>query len=168
MAEYVENAKSYMIVATAPVPHATKINIQYKVIIPSNLGYEQAAYANYGVYYSNEAQDGSSENLVLASKVGVKTESTPKIQSEITVKDLLTGEDISNGGNVTEGEYLSYNIKIKNTGSETANNVKVKMTLPTDSEITETGATEELCYLGKLIIQKNLQQLKQYLIKYIL
>ena len=155
VAEYVENAKSYMIVATAPVPHATKINIQYKVIIPSNLGYEQAAYANYGVYYSNEAQDGSSENLVLASKVGVKTESTPKIQSEITVKDLLTGEDISNGGNVTEGEYLSYNIKIKNTGSETANNVKVKMTLPTDSEITETGATEELCYLGKLIIQEE-------------
>ena len=153
--EYVEEAKSYMIVATAPVPNETKITINYKVIIPANIGYAQKAYTNYGVYYSNDAQDGNSEDLVLASKVGVKTEALPTIQSEITVQDLFTGENIQNEGNVSEGQYLAYNVKVRNTGSEKANNVNVKVILPVDQEKNEeTEEMEDKKYISALTTQK--------------
>lgn len=154
--EYRAGTKSFMIVASGAVVHSTRINFSYNVTIPANIGYGAAAYTIYGVYYNNYAQEGSTENLVLASKVGIKTGDLPELQTEITVKDLFTGENIENGGNVTEGQYLTYNFKVKNTGTEVANNIKAKLILPQQTENTETGEfIGQESYLGRLTIQEE-------------
>lgn len=128
--EYTENAKSYMIVANNTVTNTTRFNFSYKVSIPENLSYGSIAKENYGIYYNNNSEAGATQNLVLATRVGITTGEVPTIQEEITVKDLFTGETIENSGDVEEGQYLEYTFKIKNTGKETANNVKAKITIP--------------------------------------
>lgn len=155
---FIEDAKSYLILANATVPHATRLNFSYNVTIPANVEYGNALSTIYGVYYNNDAQDGTAENLVLATKVGLKTGELPEIQTEISVQDLFLGTNIENGGNVTEGQFLRYNFKVKNTSEEIAENVKLKIILPQESEkVDNEGETEvvgQICYLGKLTIRE--------------
>lgn len=128
--EYTQDAKSYMIVANNAVNNTTRFDFNYNVTVPENLSYGNVAKSNYGIYYDNNSEEGVSQNLVLATRTGITTGAVPTIQEEITVKNFFTGETIQDGGNVEEGTYLEYTFKIRNTGTETATNVKAKITIP--------------------------------------
>ena len=129
--EYTENSKSYLIVANNTVTNTTRANFSYKTIVPENLTYGSTAKANYGIYYDNNAEEGLSQNLVLATKAGVTTGEEPAVKvTNITLKDLSDDKEIEEGGNVREGQYLEYTFEIKNTGAEDVKNVNAEISLP--------------------------------------
>ena len=128
--EYTADAKSYMIVANSAVANATTFNFNYNITIPANVDYANTAKASYGVYYNNDAQEGTSQNVVLASNVGVKTDDVPEINTSIQVTESYSGEEITNGGSINAGKYLNAKITVKNSGDEEARNVKLKVNIP--------------------------------------
>ena len=128
--EYNEDAKSYMIVANANVANASTFNFSYNINIPANVDYANIAKAVYGVYYNNNAEEGTSQNVVLANAVGVKTNDKAQITLNITAKDMLTGEEIKDGANIKEKQYLTLDINVTNTSSEDVSNSKASIELP--------------------------------------
>lgn len=128
--EYNEDAKSYMIVANANVANTSTFNFSYNINIPANVDYANIAKAVYGVYYNNNAEEGTSQNVVLANAVGVKTNDKAQITLNITAKDMLTGEEIKDGANVKEKQYLTLDINVTNTSSEDVSNSKASIELP--------------------------------------
>lgn len=129
-----ENAKLYKIAIDETVPNGTAINFNYKVKVPSNLDYGKIAKSTYAVYYNNNAEMGNNKNIVLAKATGMTTGNIPVITVEDSLINLNTDEKIEknnkNQFDVKEGTIFVYRLTIRNTGKETANNVKVKLNLP--------------------------------------
>ena len=133
--EYTADAKSYMIVANSAVANATTFNFNYNITIPANVDYANTAKASYGVYYNNDAQEGTSQNVVLASNVGVKTDDVPEINTIIQVTESYSGEEITNGGSINAGKYINVKVTVKNTGNQEARNVKAKLNIPSEYSV---------------------------------
>ena len=127
---YSTDAKSYMIVANGTVANASTFNFSYRVNIPANVDYANTAKASYGVYYNNNAEEGASQNVVLASAVGIKTAEKAELSVNISAKDKYTGETIQDNGNIKEGQYITYTISVRNTSNENAENSKMSIDLP--------------------------------------
>ena len=85
---------------TGVVEHGARINFSYPIIIPANVDYGNIAKSNYGVYYDNSAEEGTKQNVVLATAVGVKTAAKAEAEIQISAKDMITGENISDNGNI--------------------------------------------------------------------
>lgn len=123
------SSKTYKIVANTPLNDKTKAEFNYEVTVPANLPASSAIKENYGVYYNNNSVDGIKTNLVEAKTVGASTSGIADIETGLEIFDTNTGVQIQNEGQVTEGEYITYRIRIRNKGSKNAENVKVKATL---------------------------------------
>lgn len=123
-------AKAYKITSSSALANGEKATFSYSVELPQNLDYAETANQTYGVYYDNNSDDGETQNLVLATKAGASTPNVPQVTMTVSAVDTNEGYAISEGANVTEGEEITYRVKILNTGSEAAKNVKVTMTLP--------------------------------------
>ena len=128
--EYTEETKSFMFVASGTVANGTTINFNYSVNIPENVDYANIAKASYGVYYNNNAEEGTSKNVILASPVGIKTSEKAELSIEITAQNMFSGENISADGKVNEGDYITYNVNVKNTSNEVTENAKLSLQLP--------------------------------------
>lgn len=128
--EYIENAKSFMIVANNAVENRKTFSFSYNINIPANIDYANIAKASYGIYYNNNAQEGNNQNLVMASNVGVKTDDIPNLTTSIKITESNSNKEISNGGNVNSGIYVNAQIVVKNTGKEAAKNVKSTLIIP--------------------------------------
>lgn len=128
--EFTQNAKSYMIVANGSVDNATTFNFSYGINIPANVDYANVAKASYGVYYNNNAEEGATQNVVLASPVGIKTAEKAELSVNITAQNKFTGANVPTDGTIKEGDYLTYNINVTNTSNEVAENAKVSVELP--------------------------------------
>ena len=128
--EYSQDAKSFMIVANGNVANTSTFNFSYNINIPANVDYANVAKAVYGVYYNNNAEEGTSQNVVLANAVGIKTNDKAQISLNITAKDMLTGEEIKDGADVKEKQYITLDINVTNTSSEDVNNSKASIELP--------------------------------------
>ena len=128
--EYTQGAKSYMIVANNPVTNTATFNFSYNINIPANVDYANIAKASYGVYYNNNAEEGATQNVVLASPVGIKTAEKAELSINITAQNKFTGENIPANGSVKEGDYITYNIAVTNTSNEPAENAKASIEFP--------------------------------------
>ena len=128
--EYSSEAKSYMIVATGTVANGTTINFNYRINIPANVDYANTAKASYGVYYNNNAEQGTSKNVILATPVGIKTVEKAELSINISAHYTNTNETIQPNGNIKEGDYITYDIAVTNTSNENAENTKVSVELP--------------------------------------
>lgn len=127
---YTQNARSYKIVAKNIVKNKSTFSYSYNVILPENLEYGQTSKSNYALYYNNDAQEGTKQNVIIAKSVGVTTGEIPDVKAEMNLADLNSGVKIADGANVQEGQYIQYDINVKNTGKEDATNVNVTTTLP--------------------------------------
>ena len=127
---YTPNARSYKIVAKNIVKNKSTFSYSYNVILPENLEYGQTSKSNYALYYNNDAQEGTKQNVIIAKSVGVTTGEIPDVKAEMNLADLNSGAKIADGANVQEGQYIQYDINVKNTGKEDATNVNVTTTLP--------------------------------------
>lgn len=134
---YTENAKSYKIVFIGSVAHGTVIEFSYNVKVPTNLGYGEISKATYAVYYNNNAEQGNTQNVVLAKPVVISTDEKPVITAQTILTDLNTQQEIKNNSDIKEGKILTYKLVIKNTGKEIANNIKVETNLPDGISLVE-------------------------------
>ena len=127
---YTEDAKSYLIVLNEAMANATKGNFNYDVTIPANLQYNNTVKSNFGVYYNNDAEDGTTQNLVAATPVGITTGLEPDVTAEVTAYDFNTGAKIENGADIKEGQYIKFKVKVKNNADVPATNIKVTQIMP--------------------------------------
>ena len=130
---YTSDAKSYKVTTSSAVPAKKAMRVRYSAKLPANLGYDQSTSETYGVYYNNESDSGLQTNLVTAKSVMLKTASKPSVTMTISPIDTNEGYAISENGTVKAGEYITYNVKVTNSGSQNITNAKVKMTLPTST-----------------------------------
>lgn len=124
------NTKSFKIVTQSPLADKSGATFKYTVTVPENLEYEKQVKENFGIYYNNDSEQGATTNLVESKSVGIMTGVAPAIKTEISAFDTNQGYAIDNNGKVTEGEYVTYRVKVSNTGSYDAHNVKVVAKIP--------------------------------------
>lgn len=107
---------------------ATVIEFAYKIAIPENLDTNKNAEINYQLYANNQTY--------VAPKINMQTPKEVKLTLELTA-------DVNEGQEVYEGQIITYNIKVKNTGEADAENIKINSTLSEGLTIIEGQTTIE-------------------------
>lgn len=130
--EATSQSKSYKIVKNTPLKDKSVLGFRYTVTIPENLNYGKQSRTNYGILYTNDAQAGNNTTFTESKVAGIKTGAGPSIKVETKINDTNSGVEIENYGDVTEGEYLTYNVKVTNIGSMDAHNVDVTAIIPNE------------------------------------
>ncbi len=102
----------------------SSMQASYKFIIPANLEYNQVAKTGYTIKNTDSSTKVESE--ISSTVIEMQTGIGPEVQAKLTA---------SKGGNeittsVKNGEVISYNIEVKNTGSEDINDISVKANVP--------------------------------------
>lgn len=119
-----ENVKSYLIVLTDYTMNtADRISFNYTMQIPANLQHNESAYENYVVYFNNNLETGTIQDKQASTKLGVTTGRGPVIEASMVSNKAETEE-------VLTGNIIKYTLTVKNTGTETAENVVAAIDLP--------------------------------------
>lgn len=163
-AEATTAAKSYMILTNGyEMNEGETIEFKYNIEIPENLEYNNDTYLMYKVYYNNVSPIGIIAETKTSPILRTTTGEGPKIEANVT----------STVDTVREGQIVKMKVTVKNTGSITANNVKVNIPVPQHSEFIEyvtgngfydesmttktidvgnlePGKSEEVCYYIKM------------------
>ena len=130
--------KSYMIVTKDynMAPGET-IDFSYDVEIPANLKHNNSVAEMYKVYYENLSTIGKMAETKTSSIMAMTTGQGPELTVELK----------STANIVREGQIVKMKAVVKNTGSVTAQNVKVNVPLPENAifmeYITGNGFYEE-------------------------
>ena len=125
------DVKSYLIVFEESYVMNTGSNfeITYNVELPARLSFNQTSFETYALFFNNNTIEGTREDRLQGSTIGVTTGTGPIFENTITAK-LNNGEDLANGADVEEGQAIYYTIKVKNTGTTDANSVVVTVPVP--------------------------------------
>ena len=102
------------------MPEGTRIDFTYDIEIPGDIDPNNASYGMYKVYYNNESEIGAMPESKESAVIGIKTEAGPQLSAEIS----------ANIDTVKEGQVVKMTATVKNTGNQTANNVRVKIPVP--------------------------------------
>lgn len=144
-AEIAENSKVYLIEVNSAVKQGQELNFTYSVDLGENLEYGVKAISSYKVEYTEgtgaENQLASLDNANLAKYAVAEAEQdqvTPTETAEATPVTLSTGEgaileaSLSNDAaeTVDVDDVITYTVKVKNTGSIVAENLKVQINVP--------------------------------------
>ncbi len=122
--EDLSTVKSYLIVLNDyEMATGTTLTFNYNINIPENLAHNMSSYATYVVYFDNVAQDGTTSEKAVATKVGLSTGEGPELQVSIS-------SNLENGANVEEGKIITYKVKVRNAGKEAVKNVTVSGNIP--------------------------------------
>lgn len=106
-----------------------EITANYKVAIPENLSYNAQAYEGYSINYTNS--ETKQQETANATIIGMSTGTGPEIKQEnIKMTAKVGGQEVTNNGEVKQGEIIKYEIQVKNTGTEVAENVKITAPVP--------------------------------------
>lgn len=102
------------------------IHTSYAISVPSNLEYNQQATEGYSVFYTSS--ETNINNTVKATDVTLTTGKGPILETELSAN---VGNDVISSGDIVKvGEVVQYTVKVKNTGTEEANNVTVSGQVP--------------------------------------
>lgn len=118
----IEKIKSFLVVVSR-VEIGEKIKLNYELEIPEKLEQSEFFYGDMVCYYTNNAEEGASEQKVILNKIGLTT----GIGAKLAISQDLVGDSKTI---VNEGEILKYAINVKNTGSVVAEGVKIKNKIP--------------------------------------
>lgn len=122
-------AKSYLIVTNGYEMNAGGIiKFSYDVEIPANLTHNNDVYEMYKVYYNNVSSIGTMAETKTSAIAGMSTGKGAILSAELSAV-LPEGTTT-----VREGQTVKMKVVIKNTGTMTANNVKVKVEKTTGIE----------------------------------
>ena len=128
--EPIQDAKSFKIESPTGVNDKQLVKFKYSVTIPENLDYEKTGKFNYGIYYNNNLQEGLSRSIIEAKVLGFETGVAPALKIGVSAIDTNEGYIINEGGDVREGQYITYKIKVANTGSQDAHDVALGAAMP--------------------------------------
>lgn len=147
-AEITENSKVYLVEVNSAVKQGQELNFTYNVDLGENLEYGIKAISSYKVEYTEgtetENQLASLDNANLAKYAVAEAEqnqATPTETAEATPVTLSTGEgaileaSLSNDAaeTVDVDDVITYTVKVKNTGSIVAENLKAQIKVPDGS-----------------------------------
>ena len=122
-------AKSYLIVTNGYEMDAGGIiKFSYDVEIPANLTHNNDVYEMYKVYYNNVSSIGTMAETKTSAIAGMSTGKGAILSAELSAV-LPEGTTT-----VREGQTVKMKVVVKNTGTMTANNVKVKVEKTTGIE----------------------------------
>ncbi|MBQ7410153.1 MAG: DUF11 domain-containing protein [Clostridia bacterium] len=133
--EDISKIRSYLIVPEGTFNAGEILSYSYNVEIPANLPYEGKIYGTFTAYYNNHTEYAIVYEATTADKVGLETEPGPRIEASMSV-------DIGDGAEIKEGKLLNYTVKVKNTGSVTAEGVDVVAKKPNNTEFVELKASD--------------------------
>lgn len=126
-----EKVKSYLIVLKDHTMNiGDRINFSYTAQIPENLQHNESAFEQYAVYFNNNLETGTTQDKQMATKVGLTTGRGPVIEASLASQTPETEQVLS-------GNVIKYNIRVKNTGTETAQNVTASIELPQSMQYVE-------------------------------
>lgn len=135
--ETIENnklVKKYLIVIDE-LQALEEIGVKYSITIPSNLEYNETAEEGYTVYYKDNNRLADKQvkldNIELTTGIGASVETT--------LKAYVAGEE---NETVKEASFIRYEMKITNTGTEDATNVKVIGQVPDGATYVKIGKVD--------------------------
>lgn len=130
--ENLANVKSYLIVLTNHTMNTgDRISFRYTSQIPANMQHNESAFENYVVYFNNNVETGAIvEDKQASTKIGLTTGRGPVLETNITSNIQETEE-------VLTGNIIKYILTVKNTGTETAENVVANINLPNELQYVE-------------------------------
>lgn len=133
-----EKSVKYLIVI-GQMPAQSSIITNYKFEIPANLEYNQSAKTSYVVDYQNtlSGRRSKAESTMIALETGIGPE------AKVSVNANIGGETINDNQKVKNGEVISYNIKVSNTGSEDMNDIFVSAKIPEGTTLVEPNDNTE-------------------------
>ena len=110
----------------------------YSTHIPAMLEHEETAYEDVVTTYENNTGAGKVTDVSRANRLGLTTGIGARMNIQLDA-------DIPQGEKVTEGQKITYQITLRNTGGQTAKNVVVKNKIPNGtSYVQETKVENEL------------------------
>ena len=122
-------SKSFLIIFNSDYKMASgsKFEFTYDIQIPANIEPSNSSYGMYKVYYNNEADIGTMAESKDSAVIGIVTEGGPELSAEIS----------SSIDTVREGQVVKMYATIKNNGSQTATNVRVRIPAPEYSQFVD-------------------------------
>lgn len=133
--EDISTIRSYLIIPEGTFKAGELLSYSYTVEIPANLPYEEKICGTFTAYYNNHTEYAIVYEATTADKVGLETEPGPRIEASMSV-------DIGDGAEIKEGKLLNYTVKVKNTGSVTAEGVSVIAKKPNNTQFVELKASD--------------------------
>lgn len=134
--------KSYLIVLTDYVMNVGEIiEFKYNINIPENLNYNKTMASNYLVYYTEQKKEAyysraTTEQTAVATPVVLTTGEGIELETNLT-------SNVGNDTEIKEGQTIKYTVHIKNIGNEDANNIKVRVPIPSGMIYTRYMTQEE-------------------------
>ena len=117
------DAKSYLIVPNEyEMESGDVLKYTYQYEIPADLEHNTDIYSSFKTIYNNQDEVAAKKEISTSDIIGLTTGVGPQIEVETTTN--LKEKSIK------EYEKIKYIIKIKNTGTDTAENVVVKTKIP--------------------------------------
>lgn len=122
-------SKSFLIVFNSDykMTSGSKFEFTYDIQIPANIEPGSSTYGMYKVYYNNEAEIGTMAESKDSAIIGIVTEGGPELSAEIS----------SSIDTVREGQIVKMYATIKNNGSQTATNVRARISAPEYSQFVD-------------------------------
>ena len=144
--------KKYLVLVDKMEP-AQSIATSYQVNIPEGLEYNQTASEGYNVTYNNS--EINTQDTIAATTLAVSTGKGPVLSSGI--KATISGQEVSSGSTVANGEVIKYVTTLENTGTEDATNVVVKGQVPEGTVYVKPGSIYSAEYYTEYPEQKEVE-----------
>lgn len=114
--------KSFMLVFNDyELKQSEEITYSYTLNIPEKLSHNQSLYTTYTIYYELKNENGIVSQSKVAPTIGLSTGAGPVINAKIT----------NSVGEITDtNKVVKYQVTVENTGTETAEKVKITVPVP--------------------------------------
>lgn len=126
-----KNVKKYLVVINS-MDLLEEIDLDYNIVIPSNLEYNESAEEGYNVYYDDDVT--LVPESVKVNNLRLSTGKGPVMDT--TLKAYVGGEELAD---VKEGEFITYSIVASNTGTEEIQNIKLTGKIPENTVYIENN-----------------------------
>lgn len=130
--EDTKNVKRYLVTIDKLEPYE-QVDFSYNMQIPEGLDYNKTLEEGYDVYYVNS--ETNVEESVDIDNVKLETGKGPVVDANLKV--YVGNEEIKDVKDVKEGEILTYQIIVQNTGSEESTNISVQAKVPENTVYVE-------------------------------
>lgn len=148
-----QNIKSFMIIVDN-IKQGEKLFFEYNVKIPAMLEHNENLYSSLVTYYTNNTDKGAVAETAIANTVGVSTGIGARAQIELSA-------GIDTDTMFSEGQKVTYTIKVSNTGELPAEDVVVLNPIPEGTTyVEETVVKNEIETFSKYTYYSDENQIK--------
>lgn len=141
-------AKSYLVLLDTVAPQSS-VQANYRMEIPENLEYNKVATEGYAINATNSETE--MEIKLASTTIAMQTGVGPKVESAIQA--MVGADELKENAVVKNGEVIQYQVKVSNTGTEEAKDIKVLGGVPEGTTLVEAMPNFE--YTGAAYYQEK-------------